>query len=372
MNILHVFYELKFSGAEIMYADAGPKFKKLNFNLTAFNTSQSLGEFSSILSATGYRIIHFPIYENRFNLFQKIRFWTKCYKFLIKENIDIVHIHTTTLKWDMAFIAWLAGRKSVYTIHNVFPTNGIKLLYNKYLRYSARKMGCTFQSISDSIFKLEKELYNNETIRINNWYGDSRYFPAETWEKEKVRSELHINAATLVIISVGGCSHVKRHSHIIEALKIIIDTSNSDIIYLHLGEGLDVESEIAFANELGIAENIRFLGNQKDVRKYLIASDIYVMPSKHEGTPITTIEAMACNIPTILYDVPGLRDFNRDHEISRLVSENPQSLAAEIMSMSVDSEKQARLISGAQRFVTKNYSLDKNTTRIINELYNIK
>ena len=64
------------------------------------------------------------------------------------------------------------------------------------------------------------------------------------------------------------------------------------------------------------------------LEKYLIASDIYLMPSMHEGIPITTIECLACGIPTILYDVPGLHDFNQEEECSILIKEDYHFIGA--------------------------------------------
>lgn len=71
------------------------------------------------------------------------------------------------------------------------------------------------------------------------------------------------------------------------------------------------EVEIELAAGLGVRNNVRFCGNRKEVRMFLVAADIYVMTSKYEGISITTIEAMACGVPAILYDVAGLCDFNK-------------------------------------------------------------
>lgn len=57
------------------------------------------------------------------------------------------------------------------------------------------------------------------------------------------------------------------------------------------------------------------------------------MPSKHEGIPITTIEAMACLTPSILYNVPGLRDFNKNKECSKVIEEDYNALAKTIVEL---------------------------------------
>lgn len=47
MKVIHFLYELKFSGAEIMYVDAAPIFQKFGCELTVVNTAPQLGEYAS-------------------------------------------------------------------------------------------------------------------------------------------------------------------------------------------------------------------------------------------------------------------------------------------------------------------------------------
>jgi hypothetical protein len=92
MKITHVFNELKFSGAEILYADAAPIFKELGCDLTALSTAENVGEFAPILKEAGYKILH-KKYPNRKKIIQRVLFYIKFIKFLKKNNYDVVHIH---------------------------------------------------------------------------------------------------------------------------------------------------------------------------------------------------------------------------------------------------------------------------------------
>ena len=87
-------------------------------------------------------------------------------------------------------------------------------------------------------------------------------------------------------------------------------------------------------------------GNQKEVRKFLIVSDVYLMTSHYEGISLTTIEALACKIPAILYDVPGLRDFNKEQLCSLLIPEQATEIVKAI--------KKLRTNSGEKEMIIKN------------------
>ena len=66
--------------------------------------------------------------------------------------------------------------------------------------------------------------------------------------------------------------------------------------------GKKLEGFINKAKELGIYNNIVFLGNIDNVNDYLSASDIFVIPSTHEGYPFALIEAQCSGLPCIVSD----------------------------------------------------------------------
>ena len=141
-------------------------------------------------------------------------------------------------------------------------------------------------------------------------------------------------------------------------------TNHCNILYLHLGKGETEEEEKKLSEDIGVANYIRFCGNQDNVRKYLIASDIYLMTSRSEGLSITTIEAMACNIPSILYNVRGLRDFNNSGENSFLIPEDYKVLAEKIIFLYNQPEEGARIANNARNMVDECYNMDKNASKV--------
>jgi glycosyltransferase involved in cell wall biosynthesis len=368
MKVIHILNSLKFSGAEIMYVDAAPIFQEKGCDLTVVATAEELGEYAPYFKKAGYKVIHKPMPKIK-NYYIRIRYYLTFVNMLKNGKYDIVHIHSHNAMWGIAMCAWMANKKSIYTFHNVFPTRLFTYFYHILLRWSAKYVfKCRFQTISDSVYDHELNLYHNKTIKIYNWYGSNRYFPAEKAEKLVTRNELKIDQNSFVLISVGGCSPVKRHSEILKALPIILKKI-PNCMYLHLGKGISELDEIKLATELGVLEHVRFCGNQENVRKYLISSDIYLMPSSFEGIPITTIEAMACKIPTILYDVPGLRDFNKNGENCILIPEDYRILADKVISMYLNSEFCSEISSKAYNLVNKSFNMKSNVNQIF-KLYN--
>lgn len=369
MKVIHILHELKFSGAEIMYVDAAPLFQEKGCELTVVATANNLGEFAPYFEKAGFKVLHMP-YPALKNYFSRIIYYLNFIRFLKHENFDVVHIHSSKAMWGMSLCSSLSGKHSVYTFHGIFPTHFYSHLYHCMLRWSAKNLfNCRFQSISDSVYEHELKLYHNKTNIIYNWYGSNRFYPSVVGEKENIRQELSISQDTFVMISVGGCSPIKRHSEIIKALPMIIEKI-PNCLYLHLGKGDSEIDEIALANQLGVSKYIRFCDNQSDIRKYLIASDIYIMTSISEGISLTTIEAMACNIPTVLYDVQGLRDFNKTGENSVLIPEDYQLLANKIIYLYSHTELLDIISLNAIKLVTDNYNMRTNALKVL-ALYSV-
>ena len=58
----------------------------------------------------------------------------------------------------------------------------------------------------------------------------------------------------------------------------------------------------AKAQELGIADHVRFLGVRSDVADLMQAMDVFAFPSLYEGLPVTMVEAQAAGLPCIISD----------------------------------------------------------------------
>jgi glycosyltransferase involved in cell wall biosynthesis len=79
-------------------------------------------------------------------------------------------------------------------------------------------------------------------------------------------------------------------------------------LYLHVGIEEPGEPERRLAEELGIADSVRFLGQVLDLRPVYAAADLFAMPSLYEGFSVAALEALASGLPSLFADVGGLRD----------------------------------------------------------------
>jgi glycosyltransferase involved in cell wall biosynthesis len=107
--------------------------------------------------------------------------------------------------------------------------------------------------------------------------------------------------------------------------------------------------------------NIKLLGSvpHTQLPELLHQSALFLLVSLHEGHPKTLLEAMACGLPVIGADSPGIRDLIRHGETGWLCGTDPDSIRAAIQTLLADAALRERLGRNARRFVVENFALDR-------------
>jgi glycosyltransferase involved in cell wall biosynthesis len=102
----------------------------------------------------------------------------------------------------------------------------------------------------------------------------------------------------VVALFVGRLVVQKALPTLMRAMQKAIQACPS-LCLLLVGMGPEHDHLQALVTELGIRENVIFAGNQSNVKPYLHAADIFVLPSETEGMSNALMEAMAVGLPCI-------------------------------------------------------------------------
>lgn len=92
-----------------------------------------------------------------------------------------------------------------------------------------------------------------------------------------------------------------------------------DVRFLLAGEEDPVHPDSVSAAWVRGQEGVEYLGRLPDVGPLLAEADLLLFPSYREGTPRVVLEAAATGLPTVGFDVPGVREAVRDGETGYLV-----------------------------------------------------
>jgi glycosyltransferase involved in cell wall biosynthesis len=145
-----------------------------------------------------------------------------------------------------------------------------------------------------------------------NWYRRAGYsnvhsfgYTVESPEIEKQDAQTISNKVG--IIYIGRCAPEKGVDILLRALKLL-QALDWDLTII--GDGVSKGALVQLANELGLAERIHFLGVMPNrlALQYLMASDLFVLPSRQDGWGSVVNEALMCGVPVICSSACGAKD----------------------------------------------------------------
>src|SRR6185503_7192391 len=127
-----------------------------------------------------------------------------------------------------------------------------------------------------------------------------------------------------------------------------------------VGDG-DLRAEVeATARTLGIADRVRMLGWRRDLDVINAATDVFLLTSRNEGTPVALIEAMASAVPGVSTDVGGVKDVIAAPELgARVPDGDAGALAAESVRYLADPALRRDTGVRARAEVLGRYNLDR-------------
>ena len=242
----------------------------------------------------------------------------KMLKKLIDEvHFDLIHCHTPSASILTRIAARTSRRRGtvvMYTCHGFHFHNAAPKI-NWLIYYPIEKM-CSL--MCDYIVTINKEDFN----RAQNFYAKNvRYIPGvgvdikrikETVVDKKIyKRYIGIPEDCIMLLSVGEMIERKNHEIIIRALGKL---QNKNIYYVICGKGPLKEQLAELAKNLGVSNNVVFLGFRRDIPELCNTADISAFPSRIEGLGLAGIEAMAAGIPLVSSNVHGILDYVIDGE----------------------------------------------------------
>jgi glycosyltransferase involved in cell wall biosynthesis len=142
---------------------------------------------------------------------------------------------------------------------------------------------------------------NVKKIRVVNNAIDVRRFRFNVAHRNKIRSEMQISETTVMCCCVARFTPGKNHIFLINVFDTILKTDkNYKLCLFGLGE---LENEIkTLVKEKGLENDIIFMGNVDNLDEYYNAFDVFLLPSKFEGVPVTVIESQTNGLMSIISD----------------------------------------------------------------------
>lgn len=271
-----------------------------------FATMSKRLDFADEILETGSKIHYISCYaeENEQQFIDEINR-------ILDEEYDIVHLHTK--QWKSFLVEKLCLERKVPRIivhshstrcdaNDPVKREWETKEHNRVKKEFDESLATDFWACSEEAAEwLFGEQIAKSKIRILNNAIDVDGFLYNEKLREKIRKELDIEKY-FVVGNVGRMVYQKNQEFLLEAFAEAY-RSNPNLLLLFVGDG-ELKSNLEQqAIQLEIEKNVRFLGTRTDVSALYQAMDLFALPSRFEGLPITLIEAQASGLRCLCSDV---------------------------------------------------------------------
>ncbi|MDP3816321.1 glycosyltransferase [Pseudomonas sp.] len=193
--------------------------------------------------------------------------------------------------------------------------------------------------------------------RIETLYNriDIAAVQAEQVSREAAREHLGLLQQAWIVGNVGRLHPDKDQATLIRGFATALPQLPAGSLLAIMGSGKLESSLKALAAELGVAEQVRFLGQVPEGRRYFKAFDVFALTSDHEPFGMVLLEAMAAGVPVICSDCGGGREVVQG--VGRLfVLGDAEALARQLIAEAADAAALAGTPQRIQAHLAQRFS----------------
>jgi N-acetyl-alpha-D-glucosaminyl L-malate synthase BshA len=232
---------------------------------------------------------------------------------IFNNQIDLLHVHYAIPHASAAYMAKkileTTQGKSIPVITTLHGTDitlvGRDKTFAPVVSFSINESDA-ITAVSDNlrdetnkIFKIRKE------IEVIQNFVDVRRFnkkPIDAFRKVIAPNNEKI------VIHASNFRRIKRVEDVVKIFAKIHEKVPSKLLFV--GDGPERPAAESMCRELGICDDVRFVGKQEQIEEILAISDLFLLTSEYESFGLAALEAMAAGVPVISTNAGGLPEIN--------------------------------------------------------------
>lgn len=340
VRVMHVIASLRGYGAEHFVADLLPLLAADHTDVAALTVYSSRDQNGGLGTDV-------PVFDAARTRRADLAFFPRMIRAMRRFRPDIVHTHMHNGKYWGRLAALAAGvRYIVHTEHDPnFKTPQIErpaaaLLARRTSRFVAFSPEHRRRLSNAEKIPLEKIAVIPNGIAFRPTPPDAR---------ARGRQLLGVPAGQHAIVMVGRLEAQKNHASALRALAQLPAQLRRDCRLFVIGAGSCEAPSRALAQELGIGDQIAFMGFRTDARELLAGADVLFMTSHREAMPIALIESMSMAVPVVSAPWVGADEMLDDGALGYVApSFEPDALAATLAQALSDPVRARSKASAAQ------------------------
>lgn len=351
--------------------------KYLNNAFEVIGVANDSGLLSSVAKREGIRTIGIPI-QRKISIIHDLQSLWALYRLFRKERPFIVHANTPKASFLSMIAAWLAR-----VPHRIYLVTGLRfetvhgplrLLLKMTERISCL---CATKVIpeGDGVKKLlySEHITKKPMEKILN--GNINGIDVEYFDRSK---DILAKAATIknesnafTFIFIGRIVRDKGINELIGAFHKL-SSEDPSIRLLLVGSFEDNLDPILPETKqlIETSKNIAFVGYQNDVRPYLAASDILILPSYREGFPNVVLQAGAMGLPCIVTDISGSNEIIIPNKNGIIIPKQNTEALYQAMKYCIQHQESVKKMAQEARPLIVSRFKQQDVWRAILDMYN--
>jgi len=267
-------------------------------------------------------------------------FWRFLVLFL-KEKPDVVHTHLYACKTAMLMAILARVKIRVHTVHNIAEreSNYLSRRINKIL---FKWFDVVPVALSEEVQKTVAIEYKIKAGNIPVIYNGINLDKCRKKQSYSSKSKFKV-------LHIGRFSEQKNHKMIIEAFYCFLKIYPNAELHL-IGDGETKVIIEKYVEDHSISDHVKLLGKHGNVYPFLSDADVFILPSKYEGMPMTLIEAMGTGLPIIATAVGGVPDMLTNGKDALLIDVSKEQFIRALKRLAEDEKLRQSL--GEEAWIT--------------------
>lgn len=294
MKILHIYTSLDGGGVERFLLNYYKHMDRSKYQFDIVVPGFEIGILEEEFNKLGANIYHVPRFSSN-----KIKHVKDVIRIIKNGNYDIAHTHgyKSILALLLTFIIGIKIR--IVHSHMAFENETfLRRIIRLIVTFFSKRLSNVMWScgIDAGNWLFGKNSYEKGEFKVIHNAVETSNFLYNPKIRDKYRKELGILDTDFVVGNVARLSEQKNQKFLLEIFSNL--SSNKEIKLFIVGSG-ELEEELKNLVRDMKLTNVKFLGSRNDVPNLLMVFDLFILPSKYEGLPVSLIESQASGLYAI-------------------------------------------------------------------------
>jgi glycosyltransferase involved in cell wall biosynthesis len=370
IRILRVIARLNVGGPALHVSYLTRELDRIGYETTlvAGAIGESEGSMEWVAEELGLEPVYLPALQREISPVHDLAAARQLLHLIRELKPDVLHTHTAKAGAVGRLAARLAGPARPRAVVHTFHGHVLRGYFSPAKTAAFRRLERSLARSSDALIAVSPEVRDDlvalgvapreKIVVIRLGLELEQRLAVAPGAAERLRAELGVPPDRLLVAWLGRMTEIKKVDDLLHAFAQVRATE-VDADLLLVGDGPLRPGLEALASTLGIRDRCHFSGFRTDVGAIYAASDVVVLTSANEGTPVTIIEAQAAGKPVVSTDVGGVRDIVTDGVSGFVVPPGDlDAVADRLRALAADPDLRMRL-GEAGRVVRDRYSVPR-------------